>query len=51
MAIAFVVEQLLFLVQWKRVVRVYQRIDGVYGAIGYDDIEPAIIVIIEKRGA
>src|SRR5437762_13907997 len=46
-----IAEQLLRLMQWKRIVRLRERLDRLHGAVDREQIEPAVVVVIEPRRA
>src|SRR6185295_4231900 len=50
-AVAQVVEKLLCLVQWKRILGAHQLLDHVHRAVGDNDVEPAVVVVVDERRA
>ena len=46
--VAQITQQLLFLVQRQRIVQPHQILDDMHGAIGNDDIQPTVVVIIDE---
>src|SRR5256885_4308291 len=44
-------KQLLRLVQRKRIVRLRQRLNRLHGAVDGEQIEPAVVVVVEPRRA
>src|SRR5919108_560541 len=50
-AVAEIAEQLLRLMQRQRIAGAHQLLDHVHRAVRDDDVEPAVVVVIEERGA
>ncbi len=50
-AVPKVAKQLLALMQWKRIARLRERLDGLHRAVDGQQIEPAVVVVVEPGRA